>query len=53
VNETTYEDTGLALNTSYFYRVRATNIVGPSAYTDVLEVHTRKFRAGRRSVSGS
>jgi len=43
VNETTYEDTGLALNTSYFYRVRATNIVGPSAYTDVLEVHTRKF----------
>lgn len=32
-NVSTYSDTGLAATTAYFYRVRATNTVGDSAYS--------------------
>lgn len=37
---TTYTDTGLAPNTTFFYRVRAFNISGFSAYTNTVEVTT-------------
>src|SRR5437588_514548 len=32
---TTYKDTGLAASTTYYYRVRASNTVGNSAYSNV------------------
>jgi len=38
-------DGGLTPNTVYFYRVRATNGVGPSAWSNVLSVRTQKFAA--------
>ncbi len=39
-NVTTYSDTGLASNTTYFYRVRAVNAVGPSADSSVASATT-------------
>ena len=39
-NVTSYTNTGLAETTQYFYRIRAFNNGGPSAYTDLLEVTT-------------
>ena len=40
-NVTTYNDTGLTSGTTYFYRVRATNAVGDSAYSN--ESNTTTF----------
>ena len=37
----TYNDTGLATNTTYFYRVRATNAVGDSAYSNEASATTQ------------
>jgi hypothetical protein len=37
---TSYDDAGLAANTKYFYRLRATNAVGDSAYTAVASATT-------------
>lgn len=39
-NVTNYTNTGLAETTPYFYRIRAFNNVGPSAYTDILKATT-------------
>ncbi|MFN3648483.1 MAG: fibronectin type III domain-containing protein [Armatimonadota bacterium] len=39
-NTTRYEDQGLEPETVYFYRVRAVNAGGPSAYTDEVRVET-------------
>ncbi len=38
---TAYNDTGLASNTTYFYRVRATNAVGDSAYSNEASATTQ------------
>jgi fibronectin type 3 domain-containing protein len=39
-NVTTYADSGLASNTQYFYRVRATNAIGDSPYSNVANATT-------------
>jgi hypothetical protein len=40
VNVTTYKDVGLAAGTKYYYRVRASNANGNSAYTNVASAKT-------------
>jgi titin len=37
----TYNDTGLATNTTYFYRVRATNAIGDSGYSNEASATTQ------------
>src|SRR5207302_424984 len=39
-NVTAYSDTGLAAATQYYYRVRATNAAGDSAYSNVASATT-------------
>jgi hypothetical protein len=39
-NVTTYPNTGLAANTTYFYRVRAYNSVGDSSYSNTVSATT-------------
>ncbi len=39
---TTFANTGLASNTTYSYRVRAYNIVGPSGYANTAEATTQE-----------
>ena len=39
-NVTTYQNTGLATSTTYHYRVRATNAVGPSGWSNVANATT-------------
>lgn len=39
-NTTTYQDIGLAANTTYFYRVRGTNLAGLSAYSNTNNATT-------------
>ena len=39
-NVTTYADTGLVPETTYFYRVRALNSAGPSNYTNIADATT-------------
>ncbi len=39
-NTTSYADNAVALNTTYRYRVRATNNVGPSSYTNEVTANT-------------
>lgn len=39
-NTTSYQDTGLSANTTYYYRVRAANPDGNSAYTNVINYTT-------------
>jgi fibronectin type 3 domain-containing protein len=39
-NVTSYSDTGLASGTQYFYRVRATNAIGDSAYSNTANTTT-------------
>jgi subtilisin family serine protease len=41
-NATTHTDTGLARNTTYYYRVRAFNTAGSSAYAGPAKVRTRR-----------
>jgi len=45
-NATAYSNTGLAANTPYFYRVRATNVNGNSAYTNVASATTLNSSTG-------
>ena len=40
VNATAYADTTVAASTLYYYRVRATNIIGDSAYTNTASTTT-------------
>lgn len=40
VNVSEYTDTGLTINTTYYYRVRAYNDAGNSSYSNILEVQT-------------
>jgi len=39
-NVTTYTDTAVAIKTTYFYRVRATNNIGNSAFSNTANVRT-------------
>ncbi len=39
-NQTTYSDSGLAAGTAYFYRVKATNAVGSSPYSNIATATT-------------
>ncbi|MBN1675802.1 MAG: fibronectin type III domain-containing protein [Kiritimatiellae bacterium] len=39
-NTTAYTDTGLAADTTYYYKVRAENAVGVSAYTAIVDART-------------
>lgn len=39
-NTTSYQDTGLAASTTYFYRVRASNLDGNSGYSSVVNYTT-------------
>jgi hypothetical protein len=41
-NVTTYSNTGLASFTRYYYRVRATNAVGNSGWSNVVNARTRR-----------
>ena len=45
-NTTTYQNNGLSASTPYFYRVRATNAVGNSAYTAVATAATGAATGG-------
>jgi len=40
-NVTSYASTGLAVSTTYYYRVRAYNNTGNSAYTNTASAKTR------------
>jgi titin len=40
-NTLTFRNTGLTTRTTYNYRVRAYNAVGPSGYSNILTVTTR------------
>jgi autotransporter-associated beta strand protein len=39
-NDTSYQDTGVAANTTYYYRVRGTNLAGASAYSNTNNATT-------------
>ncbi len=39
-NVTTYTDSGLTLNTAYYYRVKCSNVVGSSTYSNQLDFST-------------
>ncbi len=39
-NTTSYNDTTVANSTTYRYRVRAVNVLGPSQYTDIVDATT-------------
>ena len=41
-NTTTYTSTGLLRNSTYYFRVRAANAAGPSAWSDVASAKTPK-----------
>ncbi|WP_024772528.1 cellulase family glycosylhydrolase [Aquimarina macrocephali] len=40
INTSSYADTGLTSNTTYYYRVRAENTIGNSAYSNTVNVTT-------------
>lgn len=41
----TYQDTGLLANTTYYYRIAATNAGGNSSYSNILNATTKGIRA--------
>jgi len=45
-NITTYKDTGLPCNQTFYYRVRAYNEYGHSSYSNIAETETFCFNAG-------
>ncbi len=49
-NVTTYLDTGLSGNTQYFYRVRASNAIGDSAYTAEADATTDADPVGAQTL---
>jgi hypothetical protein len=46
INVTSYADSGLAANTQFFYRVRATNAIGDSPYSNVANATTQMALGG-------
>ncbi|MCG2721316.1 MAG: S8 family serine peptidase [Thermodesulfovibrionales bacterium] len=52
MNSTSYSDTGLSPSTTYFYRVRAYNASGYSAYSNEAQATTRKSSSGNGGGGG-
>ena len=50
---TTYNDTGLSTNTTYYYRVRAFNTSGNSGYSNVASASTQATVTPTPTVSGT
>ena len=52
MNSTSYSDTGLSPSTTYFYRVRAYNASGYSAYSNEAQATTEKSSSGNGGGGG-
>ena len=50
--KTSYSNTGLEPNTTYYYRVLATNSAGPSPYSNVASATTNKAKTAPDNITG-
>jgi gliding motility-associated-like protein len=50
-NSTSFVNTGLRHNTSYYYRIRSKNVYGSSAYSNVVNIQTSNFGSDVRDLT--